>query len=152
MRALNVDGIHGFEGIGGVGEHGLQQLVSTGNHRGISAVDFFHLVRAQVVHHGTVGADGVGVEVGLLAQGREPAARAAGDEDDVNPGGAGGLKGTQGPRTEPEIVPDEGAVQVAGDEFNHADMPSVVGCIGAGQGVGLVRLRRRAAMPPVPRR
>ena len=71
------------------GEHGLQQLVSTGNHHGISAVNFFHLVRAQVVHHGTVGTDGVGVEVGLLAQGREPAARATGDEDDVNPGGAG---------------------------------------------------------------
>ena len=113
-----------------------------------------------MVHHGTVGADGVGVEVGLLAQGREPAARAAGDEDDINPGGTGGLKGAQGPRTESEVVPDEGAVQVAGDEFNHADMPSVVGCIGAGQGVGLagrgsgetVPACRYAAMPPVPRR
>ena len=132
MRALNVDGVHGFEGVGGVGEHGFQQLVSTGNHLGVSTVDFFHLVRAQVVHHGAVGADGVGVEVGLLTQGREPAARASGDKDDIDPGGAGSLKGSQGPRTEPEVMPDEGAVQVAGDEFNHADMPSVVGCIGAG--------------------
>ena len=141
MRALNVDGIHGFEGVGGVGEHGLQQLVGAGNHRRVCTVDFFHLVRAQVVHHRPVGADGVGVEVGLLAQGREPAARAAGDEDDVDPGGAGGLKGAQGPRTESEVVPDEGAVQVAGDEFNHADMPSMVGCIGAGQCTVLVRAR-----------
>ena len=141
MRALNVDGIYGFKSVGGVGKHGLQQLVSTGNHRRISTVDFFHLVRTQVVHHGTVGTDGVGVEVGLLAQGREPAARAAGDKDDIDPGGAGSLKGSQGPRTEPEVMPDEGAVQVAGDEFNHADMPSVVGCIGAGQCTVLVRAR-----------
>ena len=94
--------------------------MGAGNHRGICAVDLFYLVRAQVVHHGTVRADGVGVKVGLLAQGREPAARAAGNEDDIDPGGAGSLKGAQGPRTEPEVVPDEGAVQVAGDEFNHA--------------------------------
>ena len=141
MRALNVDGIYGFKSVGGVGKHGLQQLVSTGNHRRISTVDFFHLVRTQVVHHGTVGTDGVGVEVGLLAQGREPAARAAGDEDDVDSGGAGGLEGAQGAWAEPEVVPDEGAVQVAGDEFNHADMPSVVGCIGAGQCTVLVRAR-----------
>ena len=46
VRPLDKDGIHGFQGVGSVGEHGLQQLVSTGNHRGISAVDFFHLVRA----------------------------------------------------------------------------------------------------------
>ena len=93
MRALNVDGVHGFEDVGGVGEHGLQQLVSAGNHRGVCTVDFFHLVRTQVVHHRAVGADGVGVEVGLFAQGREPAARAAGDEDDLDSGGAGGLEG-----------------------------------------------------------
>ena len=141
MRPLDKDGIHGFQGVGGVREHGLQQLVSTGNHRGISTVDFFHLVCTQVVHHGAVGADGVGIEVGLLAQRSEPAARAAGDEDDVNPGGAGGLKGAQGTRTEAEVVPDEGAVQVAGDELDHADMPSVVGCIGAGQCTVLVRAR-----------
>ena len=129
--------------------------MGAGNHRGICTIDLFYLIRTQVVHHGTVRADGVGVKVGLLTQGREPAARAAGDEDDIDPGGAGGLKGAQGPRAEPEVVPDEGAVQVAGDEFNHADMPSVVGCIGAGQGAGLaglVRLCRCTAMPPVPRR
>ena len=94
--------------------------MGAGNHRRVCTVDFFHLVRAQVVHHRAVGADGVGVEVGLFAQGREPAARAAGDENDLDSGGAGGLEGAQGARAEPEVVPDEGAVQVAGDEFNHA--------------------------------
>ena len=120
VRALDEDGIHSFQGVGGVGEHGLQQFVGAGNHRGVSTVDFFHLVRAQVEDHGAVGADSVGVEVGLLAQRREPAARAAGDENNLNSGGSGGLQGAQGARTETEVMPDEGAVQVAGDEFNHA--------------------------------
>ena len=89
-----------------------------GNDRRIGTVNFLHLVGTQVVDHGPIRANSVGIKVGLLAQRCEPAAGAAGDKNNLNSGGAGGFEGVQGPRAEAEVVPDQGSVQVAGNEFN----------------------------------
>ena len=80
----------------------------------------FHLVSPQVIDDRPIRADGVGIEIGLFPNGCEPAAGAPGHEHDLDARRPRSLKGVQGAGAEPEILPNECAVKVTGDQSNHA--------------------------------
>ena len=84
VRTLNVDGIHGFKGVGDLGEYRLKPSMGTLDHSGFGAVNRLYFVGAQMIHHGTVRANGVGVKIGLFPQWGKPTARAPGHEHDVD--------------------------------------------------------------------
>ena len=58
--------------------------MGTLDHIGFGAVNRLYFVGAQVIHHGTVRANGVGVKIGLFPQWGKPTARAPGHEHDVD--------------------------------------------------------------------